>query len=125
MKDTLSYDPDEQPDCPDCETDLFVEGCAGKDDDTYRCHFCGWRSDQPVKPDGGISDIVPEGFDLHDAMQAESSTPEEKRKRCPECESSGNLVPLVNNHIGGDPEANYRCDGCGHKFDKPLTGVVR
>jgi len=27
------------PDCPECETDVFVDGCSNLHD--YRCHSCG------------------------------------------------------------------------------------
>lgn len=41
---SLSYDPDEYPDCPECETDVFVDRLNGKSDGAYHCHFCGWRN---------------------------------------------------------------------------------
>lgn len=28
------------PDCPECETDVFVSGCRGRSVD-WRCHLCG------------------------------------------------------------------------------------
>ncbi|ADJ14519.1 hypothetical protein [Halalkalicoccus jeotgali] len=67
----------------------------------------------------GSSDIVPEGFDLQEALYARSSTPHEEMRRCPYCES----VCLTPNRsqIGRTPGADkWYCTNCGEATSDPL-----
>lgn len=50
-----------------------------------------------------------------------STTPREKRKRCPACESV-NLIRKAGGP-GGSPRkhtASYQCGYCGHHFNRPV-----
>lgn len=52
-----------------------------------------------------------------------SSTPDEKRKRCPECGS----VNVVRKSSGGTPreyDPDYTCGNCGDHFDNPAPPEV-
>jgi len=53
----LSRQYDEYPDCPNCETDVFVEG-ANSDIEDWQCHFCGavWSDDDTVSSAQGGDD---------------------------------------------------------------------
>lgn len=33
--------PWDYPDCPECDSDVFVAGRAGRPEGEYRCHACG------------------------------------------------------------------------------------
>lgn len=70
----------------------------------------------------GPADLVPDDFDLTAAQNAESSTPAEKRKRCPTCNSAD--VTRVTGHpfAPTDVDHDYRCGQCCHKFDDPVRG---
>lgn len=67
-----------------------------------------------------MSEIVPDDFDLEDMLGARSSTPNDKRNRCPECHHL-NISPHVHATF---ENAKYRCNVCGHHFDKPVQNVV-
>lgn len=51
-----------------------------------------------------------------------STTPDEERKRCPECESV-NISPKTDQNLRnrGKPE-DWRCGSCKAHFDEPLEG---
>ena len=68
-----------------------------------------------------MSEIIPEGFDLKQALQAPSTTPPAERPRCPECKL---LTVRRKTDKPGDrqhPEEFY-CNrkDCGFHFDEPV-----
>jgi DNA-directed RNA polymerase subunit RPC12/RpoP len=71
---------------------------------------------------GERTKIVPDGFDWDAARAAPSSTPDDQRKRCPECESKA-INPRAE-HWGNQrpPDAQYQCMACGADFEYPVGG---
>lgn len=68
-----------------------------------------------------------EDFDLESALQSYSTTPEEERKRCPEC-LSPNITRKTHRHkdVEHRQDGRYRCEirECGAHFDEPRTGLT-
>jgi len=40
MSETRRRSPDEWPDCPDCDSPLFVDAATGGRSESYKCHKC-------------------------------------------------------------------------------------
>lgn len=62
--------------------------------------------------------LIPEDFDLDAALSAPSTTPDDKRKTCPEC---GSIAIVRKTSAPGrrtyiDP---WYCDHCDSHFDTP------
>lgn len=60
--------------------------------------------------------IVPDGFDLHAARKAKSTTPDAERKRCPECWSV-RINLRTDEHT--KYQYDYHCNSCGAEFNEP------
>ena len=57
-------------------------------------------------------------FDLEAMKNARSSTPPEKRSRCPECYRT--QILRTNTGVAGpEVETDYTCRDCGNRFDEP------
>lgn len=65
--------------------------------------------------------IVPDGFDLERARRAPSTTPDEKRKRCPSCDSM-RIRHYTGKFVADESADGYRCLDCGHHFSTPVAG---
>ena len=69
-------------------------------------------------------EIVPDDFPGIDNVRGQrSSTPPEKRKQCPKCQSTS-IVYRKNGGLqdhASISDHRYRCDHCQHRFDHPVT----
>lgn len=59
-------------------------------------------------------DLVPEGFSWDEARKSWSTTPRERRKRCPNCERISGVTPVIKSE-------GYRCNNCNHTFKHPVV----
>ncbi|AXR79008.1 hypothetical protein [Natrarchaeobaculum sulfurireducens] len=66
--------------------------------------------------------IIPDDFDLEKARAKRSSTPDEKRKRCPECHNTSIIRKTSKPSTDRYEEGDWRCDICCAHFDEPLRG---
>lgn len=66
---------------------------------------------------------VPEDFDLHEALHQRSTTPSEKRPRCPECRSANLRSKTGKWEIDNAREEEYYCSQCYTHFDEPVYGA--
>lgn len=66
---------------------------------------------------------VPEDFDLSKAIHGQRSvTPEEERKRCPDCGSVSVCPRQPQKPDGSTAPYKYRCQQCSAYFNHPKTG---
>ena len=71
--------------------------------------------------DGVSQDIVPEGFDIDTARNAQSTTDRDDRVQCIAC-SSVCVSPSGTNGFSGErADHDYRCEECGKTFDREDT----
>ncbi|MDR9382712.1 MAG: hypothetical protein RI560_13715 [Natronomonas sp.] len=70
-------------------------------------------------PHGIVPDSFWEEFDsIEEARNQAETTPEEKKKRCPECRST-HLTPRSNKPVSQTVH-DWLCKKCRHSFDDPL-----
>jgi rubredoxin len=64
--------------------------------------------------------IVPEDFDLDSALSAQSSTPEEEMRRCPECRAVNIQRKSNRPESHRERSEDWRCQTCEIHFEEPL-----
>jgi transposase-like protein len=70
--------------------------------------------------------IVPEDFDLNDALNAYSTTPREEMSRCPNCESVNIQRKSTRPRSARQTRTeDWRCFHCEEHFEEPLPPRVQ
>jgi predicted RNA-binding Zn-ribbon protein involved in translation (DUF1610 family) len=72
------------------------------------------------RADARTDSIVPDDFSLEAALNAESTTADERHNRCPRCASAA--IRSRDGGMQGSAEHLYYCAHCGFRFDYPEVG---